>query len=206
MNCFRKGKLSLDEIKKWLIDLRSYCYVPVSDFCVSAVVRVAMGDRDDYYFSGVNIENIDHVLSMHAEESAIAIMSTAMGNSAKIKEVWVMGAKRSVLACEDFCSCCGKCRQHISEFADKDAKIHYVTLSGAVETHTIAEILPDAFSLRDKSNKYANKLSIDEINSNLINNTEDVKILPWLKNLDAIDFISNYSKRVILKIKDASKI
>jgi len=203
MNCFRKGKLSFDEIKKWLIDLRSNSYVPLSGFCVSAVMRIAVGEREDYYISGVNIENVDNVLSTHAEESTIALMATAFGNSARIKEVWVMGASRDALNNDDLCSCCGKCRQHISEFADADVKIHYMTMAGSIETHSIDEILPDSFSLKEKSVSYLKRLSTDEIFANLTrSNISDADILPWLKDLEAIDFISKTSKRVIIKLSN----
>lgn len=207
MECFRKGELSLDEIKQWLVDLRSHSYVPISDFCVSAIVRVEVG-ANHYYFPGVNIENIDHALSIHAEESAISIMITALGNAAKIKDVWVMGAPRAELTSEEFCTCCGKCRQHISEFADSNALINYVTLSGDVKVTSVGDVLPESFSLRDHDNrKYIKRLSLQEIENNLIRrDVTSEQIVEWLKNLEVVDFISGTSKRVVIKLSNGAYV
>src|SRR5437762_371186 len=92
MNSFRKGALSAADIVQWLKELRSHAYVPESGYCVSAVFRARLGGTDDYYFGGVNAENIEHRISTHGEEGCIAGMVTGLGNRVRMAEGWVMGA------------------------------------------------------------------------------------------------------------------
>jgi len=104
--------------------LKLRAYAPYSGFRVASAIRV--GAR---YFGGVNVENEDHRLSTHAEEGAIAAMVAALGMSARIDEIWVTA------------DCCGKCRQQLAAFADKNVKVHV-----GAKTTTVGDFLPDVFT------------------------------------------------------------
>ncbi len=72
---------------------------------------------------------------MHAEGTTFRIAETA---------VWATGPDGAVLAA----SPCGGCRQRIRELAvDGNVRIHFPWKGGAVNTATLDELLPYAFTL-----------------------------------------------------------
>ena len=143
MKNFRKGHQNEKEIIDWLRDMRGSPYVPASGFDVTVVFRAKIGNADDYYFTGVNVENPDHRLSTHGEEAALSAMVTGLGKQVELVEGWVMGAPKHLKPgsadplANNKCTCCGKCRQQIAGFAGPDVKIHSVSLNGAVSSITV---------------------------------------------------------------------
>lgn len=205
MNCFKYGKISFDEVKNWLVELREHSYSPLSNYVVTAVIRVALGGDENYYFAGVNVENIDNRLGNCAEESSVAIMATACGKGAEIKEVWVMGAVRGQKVADDLVTCCGKCRQHLSGYAAEDVKVHSISLSGKVETITMGELLPKAFTFKSflpDIQKSSKPITKEEIESKLIRKEDlsDKDIFDWLKKLETIDYVIKTSQKAVLKL------
>ncbi|MBR1640075.1 MAG: hypothetical protein IJ688_11880 [Treponema sp.] len=49
---------------------------------------------------------------------------------------------------EDFCPPCGVCRQVLSEFCTRDFKIILANGKGEQKVFTLAELLPESFSLK----------------------------------------------------------
>jgi cytidine deaminase len=199
MKNFKKGKLSAAAIAEWLIELRANAYVPESGFAVTVALRARAGGEEDYYFAGVNVENIDHRLSTHAEEACIAAMVTSLGKQAEIAEVWVMGA-----------TCCGKCRQQIAGFAGENVKIHYMALKGGGTSTTVGAFLPEAFTLREfsaeKKSAGSGMLSAAAIENRLFRKAPltEQQIAAWLREIDSIDYFSKISQAVVLKLDNGA--
>jgi len=208
MKIFRKGRLSIADITKWLREMRANAYIPESGYAVAAVFRARAGGVDDYYFAGVNVENAEHRLSTHGEEGAIAAMVTALGKRAEIVEGWVMGApKDAPLTHNSSGSCCGKCRQQIAGFAAPGVKIHSVSLKGKATTTTVGEFLPDVFTFRQyvtgigKAKKAAAP-SEGDVRHRLIRQGKlsNPEILDWLKQIESIDYASKVPQAVVLQL------
>ena len=153
MKIFRKGPQAAGAIRAWLQDMRTLSFAPESHYAVAAVLRAGLGDEGDYYFAGVNVENKEHRLSLHAEENAIAAMVAGLGPHADIRETWLMaGPQDARAAVFGEASYCGKCRQQISGFCrNADVPMHTVGADGSVRSSSIGSFLPGAFVL-DKRN------------------------------------------------------
>jgi cytidine deaminase len=155
MKNFRKGHQTAAEIHQWLLDMRAHSYAPASDFAVAAIFCAKLGGDEDYYFAGVNVENAEHRLAMHGEESAIASMLSALGSHAEIKEGWVIGAPKGTTIGDASgfdktrVQCCNKCSQQIAAFADEDVVIHSVSLTGEMHEMRIGNLHPKPFTFRD---------------------------------------------------------
>jgi cytidine deaminase len=156
------------------------------------------------------VENIDHRLSTHGEEGAIAAMITGLGKQAEIVELWCMGAPPqlkpgSKYPAADICTtCCGKCRQQIAGLAADDTKIHYVSLNGRVETTTVDAFLPEAFRLpvSAQAAKAGVALAASDVEEKLVRKgpLTQAEIESWLKNLEPVDFISKTSQSMVVEL------
>ena len=107
-------------------------YAPYSHFPVGAALRADSG----VVFSGCNVENAAYPLGVCAETAAIAAMIAA--GERRIAEILVVGPGRKKIAP------CGACRQRIAEFG-AGALVHLADDRGAVETFSLADLLPRAF-------------------------------------------------------------
>ena len=122
-----------------LISLHKNSYSPYSNFPVSAVV--VMKDGKEFY--GVNVENASYGAGICAERSAIV---SAVSNGYKVgdfKELLVMVSSGSIGMP------CFICRQVISEFFEKDAKVYCYSTKGEVEAYTVEELCPYPFGSDD---------------------------------------------------------
>lgn len=122
-----------------LISLHKNSYSPYSNFPVSAVV--VMKDGKEFY--GVNVENASYGAGICAERSAIV---SAVSNGYKVgdfKELHVMVSSGSIGMP------CFICRQVISEFFEKDAKVYCYSTKGEVEAYTVEELCPYPFGSDD---------------------------------------------------------
>lgn len=113
---------------------------PYSGFNVAAIVVT----RDGREFKGVNVESAAYPTTMCAERNAIHTAVTEGAERGDIKAVHIL-ARNSVKALVKAYPC-GSCRQVISEQSDNDAVVYSYHSAGEVEQHTIAELLPFAFS------------------------------------------------------------
>lgn len=114
-------------------------YAPYSNFPVGAALRTRSGET----FIGCNIENASYGLGVCAERNAIASAVIAGFGPGDIEEMAVY------VPHDEIASPCGACRQVISEFLDKDQKVTAYNGQGDSKTWTVAELLPDGFSLRE---------------------------------------------------------
>jgi cytidine deaminase len=115
-------------------DVLKNSYSPYSHFSVACCLR----DENGHLHSGCNIENASYGLTLCAETAALSGLVSS-GNK-KITEALILISGKEV------CAPCGRCRQVILEFANKDTRIHLCTLEGRYASYTIDELIPHAFS------------------------------------------------------------
>ncbi len=113
---------------------QSHAYAPYSRYLVGAAIRGADGNT----YVGCNVENASYGVTVCAERNALGAMVAAGCRS--VAEVVVMTA--------DGGTPCGICRQALAEFSEKDTPIHCFDGQGGVQSFTIGELLPHAFTLR----------------------------------------------------------
>lgn len=117
--------------------VRDRAHAPYSEFSVG----VALISDTGAVYTGCNIENASYPEGWCAETSAIAHMVVA--GDRKIQDIVVVAGG------ERLCTPCGGCRQRIAEFATPSTRIHAAGLDGIEKSFSMADLLPDAFVLRD---------------------------------------------------------
>ncbi len=116
---------------------RERAYVPYSNFKVGA----ALLTKDGQVFGGCNIENAAYGVVNCAERTAI-FKAWSEGASDYAAIAVVADTNRPVPPC-------GACRQVIAELCPPDMPVILTNLKGDVQTMTVAELLPGAFSPED---------------------------------------------------------
>jgi cytidine deaminase len=121
------------DLVKLANDVRRLAYAPYSKFPVGAALLCA----DGTVVTGVNIENAVNGLSLCAERVAL-FKAISEGKREFVK---------IAVSCEsDHCRPCGACRQVLHEHAPK-LEVLMGNPQGNFTRTTIAELLPDAFTL-----------------------------------------------------------
>jgi cytidine deaminase len=121
------------DLVKLANDVRRLAYAPYSKFPVGAALLCA----DGTVVTGVNIENAVNGLSLCAERVAL-FRAISEGKREFVK---------IAVSCEsDHCRPCGACRQVLHEHAPK-LEVLMGNPQGNFTRTTIAELLPDAFTL-----------------------------------------------------------
>lgn len=121
------------DLVKLANDARRLAYAPYSKFPVGAALLCA----DETVVTGVNIENAVNGLSLCAERVAL-FKAISEGKREFVK---------IAVSCEsDHCRPCGACRQVLHEHAPK-LEVLMGNPQGDFTRTTIAELLPDAFTL-----------------------------------------------------------
>ena len=113
--------------------VQANAHVPYSHFPVGAAVRGASGA----VYAGCNVENVAFPEGICAEAAAIGTMVSA--GERTIVEVLTIADGEALT------TCCGGCRQKISEFAAPDTMVHAAGPDGVRATFTLCELLPSAF-------------------------------------------------------------
>jgi len=122
------------DLVKLANDARKNAYAPYSKFPVGAALLCA----DGTVVTGVNVENAVNGLSLCAERVALfKAISEGKHDFVKI----------AVSCNSDHCRPCGACRQVLYEHAPK-LEILMGNPHGEFVRTTIAELLPDAFTLK----------------------------------------------------------
>ncbi|MCX6098996.1 MAG: cytidine deaminase [Candidatus Bipolaricaulota bacterium] len=122
------------DLVKLANDVRRLAYAPYSKFPVGAALLCA----DGTVVTGVNIENAVNGLSLCAERVAL-FKAISEGKREFVK---------IAVSCEsDHCRPCGACRQVLHEHAPK-LEVLMGNPQGDFTRTTIAELLPDAFTLK----------------------------------------------------------
>lgn len=116
---------------------RERAYVPYSNFKVGA----ALLTKDGQVFGGCNIENAAYSVVNCAERTAI-FKAWSEGASEFTAIAVVADTNRPVPPC-------GACRQVIAELCPPDMPVILTNLKGDVQTLTVSELLPGAFSPED---------------------------------------------------------
>lgn len=106
-------------------------YAPYSRFRVGAAILT----EDGTVFRGVNVENRSYGLAICAERSAIAAAVTSGRRTFQAIAVYSPDSDYPIPPC-------GACRQVLSEFFEPGTPLYFVSRSGAVEEHTMREVLP----------------------------------------------------------------
>lgn len=116
---------------------RAHAYAPYSHFRVGAAVR----RRDGRLFTGVNVENVSYGLTVCAERHALAAAVAAGTAPGDVTAIAV------ATAADPPAPPCGACRQVLQELAAADAPVFVVNAdTGALDRHTVADLLPNAFA------------------------------------------------------------
>ena len=127
-------------MKEKLLNLAKNSYSPYSRFRVATILVM----KDGKEISGVNVENAAYGSSICSERSAI-VSAISMGyKKGDFKEMHCMCADSKRVST----SCFG-CRQVISEFFDKDAKLYFYANNGNVKKYKVSELCPYPFDEDD---------------------------------------------------------
>lgn len=118
-------------------EAQASAYAPYSNFAVGAAVLLS----DGTIYRGCNVENASFGLTVCAER--VALFNAISDGRIDIAAVAV------VTSCPKLCKPCGACRQVIAEFSQAGNPIIIVsaTVAGEMQVETIADLLPDTFTL-----------------------------------------------------------
>ena len=136
--------MNYEELIQKAIEMTKMSYVPYSHFHVGA----ALLDKNGKIWTGCNIENATFGATNCAERTAIfKAVSEGVRDFEAIAIAGGMEDSNGKPMLEDFCPPCGICRQVLSEFCSRDFKIILTNGKGGQKNFTLAELLPESFSL-----------------------------------------------------------
>lgn len=113
-------------------------YAPYSGYKVGAALLC----KDGTVFTGCNIENASFSPTICAERAAFA--KAVSEGYREFSAIAVCGGKDGVIA--GLFPPCGVCRQVMREFCSQDFPVYLIKEDG-YELRTLAQLLPDSFSL-----------------------------------------------------------
>ena len=116
----------------------THAYAPYSGYKVGAALLCA----DGTVYQGCNIENSSYSPTNCAERTAF--FKAIYDGQRNFTAIAVCGGKDGVITGKF--PPCGVCRQVMREFCEQDFKIYMIHPDG-YEERTLAELLPDSFSL-----------------------------------------------------------
>ena len=119
-------------------DAREKSYSPYSGFRVGAALLC----KDGSVYQGCNIENASYTPTICAERTAI--FKAIYDGHRDFAAIAICGGKGGVI--EGLFPPCGVCRQVMREFCQDDFQVYLIKPQG-YEVRTLAQLLPDSFSL-----------------------------------------------------------
>jgi len=119
-------------------EVRPNAHAPYSGYRVGA----ALVDDTGTMHTGCNVENAAFPEGTCAEANAIGSMIAAGGK--RIVAIAAVGGKDEIEACTP----CGGCRQSIREFSDENTRVILIGEGNSIDSYSIDELLPAAFTLR----------------------------------------------------------
>ena len=129
-----------ENLCKAAIEAMDKAYAPYSGYWVGAALLCA----DGTVYSGCNIENASYSPTICAERTAFA--KAVSEGQREFTAIAICGGKEGVIT--GSFPPCGVCRQVMREFCRDDFRVYLVTdQSGSYETRTLAQLLPDGFTL-----------------------------------------------------------
>ena len=120
------------------IEAMGHSYSPYSGYRVGAALLC----EDGSVYQGCNIENASYTPTICAERTAI--FKAVYDGHRDFAAIAVCGGKDGVI--EGLFPPCGVCRQVMREFCRDDFLVYLVKPQG-YEVRTLAQLLPDSFSL-----------------------------------------------------------
>ena len=123
---------------EYAIDAMSRAYAPYSGYKVGAALLCA----DGAVYQGCNIENASYSPTICAERTAFA--KAVSEGQREFAAIAICGGKDGVI--EGVFPPCGVCRQVMAEFCGPEFPVYLAKPEG-YETRTLAQLLPDSFSL-----------------------------------------------------------
>ena len=136
--------MNYDDLISKAIEMTERSYVPYSHFHVGA----ALLEKNGKIWTGCNIENAAYGPSNCAERTAV--FKAVSEGARDFEAIAIVGGpedEAGKVQIQDFCPPCGVCRQVLSEFCDKDFKIILANGKGEQKVFTLAQLLPESFSL-----------------------------------------------------------
>ncbi|MBS7265231.1 MAG: cytidine deaminase [Treponema sp.] len=136
--------MNYEELIKTATEMTKRSYVPYSHFHVGA----ALLDSNGKVWTGCNIENAAYGPSNCAERTAV--FKAVSEGARSFEAIAIVGGpedENGKVQIQDFCPPCGVCRQVLSEFCDREFKIILANGNGEQKVFTLAELLPESFSL-----------------------------------------------------------
>ena len=127
-----------EKLIEMAIEAMSHSYSPYSGFKVGAALLCA----DGTVYTGCNIENASYTPTVCAERTAF--FKAISEGKRDFAAIAICGGKGGVIT--GFFPPCGVCRQVMREFC-KDNFPVYLVGDGEIKTRTLAQLLPDSFSL-----------------------------------------------------------
>ena len=128
--------MTYEELMEKAIEVSKNSYCPYSKFPVGACV---LTDTENTYV-GCNYENASFGMTVCAERNAVG--SAIANGEKKIKAVAIYSPNM------ENCTPCGACRQVLHEFCEKDTELDIIVKTeGNLKIYTLAELLPESFSL-----------------------------------------------------------
>ena len=131
--------VTIENLMEAAVAAMEQAYAPYSGYQVGAALLGA----DGKVYTGCNIENAAYGPTICAERTAFA--KAVSEGCREFSAIAVCGGKDGVI--RDFFPPCGVCRQVMREFCGEDFLIHMAGADGAVRTRTLAQLLPESFSL-----------------------------------------------------------
>ena len=116
----------------------THAYAPYSGYKVGAALLCA----DGTVYQGCNIENASYSPTNCAERTAF--FKAIYDGKRDFEAIAICGGKDGVIT--GLFPPCGVCRQVMREFCQDDFKVYMITPDG-YESRTLADLLPDSFSL-----------------------------------------------------------
>ena len=129
------------ELCQKAIEAMQNSYSPYSECKVGAALLTESGK----VFCGCNIENAAYSPSVCAER--VAMFSAVSSGERRFAALAVAGGKGGSIT-TGFPPC-GVCRQVMAEFCDADFPVLVVTGSDSYKKYTLAQLLPEAFTLQN---------------------------------------------------------
>ena len=116
-----------------------HAYVPYSGYKVGAALLCA----DGTVYTGCNIENASYTPTICAERTAFA--KAVSEGQRDFVAIAICGGKDGVI--DGRFPPCGVCRQVMREFCNDEFIVYMAGRDGKFESRTLAQLLPDSFSL-----------------------------------------------------------
>lgn len=132
-------KINETELIEKAFSMLKFSYAPYSHFTVGAALLCKNGK----IFGGCNIENAAYGPSNCAERTAV--FKAVSEGEKDFEAICIVGGHEGIV--KDFCPPCGVCRQVMREFCTPDFKIILAKSADEFKIFTLAELLPESFSL-----------------------------------------------------------